>query len=93
MGTLAYTWRGGKEKGKCKGWRDAPRGNQKGGATDKGKALLSCRRDGSPVTVIVMQAWLAVAGVPPVAFAFKGSCLPLPCLAKAWQDGLRTGRM
>ena len=32
-----------------------------GGATDKGKAPLSCRRDRSPATVIVMRAWLAVA--------------------------------
>ena len=42
---------------------------KKGGATDKGEAVLSCRRDGSPATVIVMRAWLAVAGVPPAAFS------------------------
>ena len=41
---------------------------KKGGATDKGDAVLSCRHDGSPATVIVMRAWLAVAGVPPAAF-------------------------
>ena len=56
-----------------------------------GEALLSCRRDGSPVTVIVMRAWLAVAGVPPAAFAPKRSCLPLPRLAKAGQGGLGAG--
>ena len=65
--------------------------NRMGGATDKGKAPLSCRRDGSPVTVIVMRAWLAGAGVPPAAFASKRSCLPLPRLAKAGQGGLRAG--
>lgn len=37
-------WRGGKEKGKHRGWCNAPRGSSKGGATDKGKAPLSCRR-------------------------------------------------
>lgn len=52
----------------CVGWRNAPQESEKGGATDKGKASLSCRRDGSPATVIVMRAWLAVAGVPPAAF-------------------------
>ena len=59
----------------------------------KGKASLSCRRDGSPATVIVMQAWLAVAGVLPAALVSKWSCLPLPRLAKAGQDGLRTGKI
>jgi hypothetical protein len=49
--------------GKRKVWRNAPQENRKGGATDKGKAPLSCRRDGSPATVIVMRAWLAGAGV------------------------------
>ena len=68
MGTLAYTWRGGKEKEELCGMRNAPQESEKGGATDKGKASLSCRRDGSPATVIVMRAWLAVAGVPPAAF-------------------------
>ena len=72
-------------------WRDAPWGKSKGGATDKGKATLSCRRDGSPVAVIVMRAWLAVAGVPPAAFVIKRSCPPLPCPAKAGQDGLVAG--
>lgn len=64
-------WRGGKEKGKHRGWRNAPRGSSKGGATDKGKAPLSCRRDRSPATVIVMRAWLAVTGVPPVVHCSK----------------------
>ena len=73
------------------GWRNAPLGSGKGGATGRGETLLSCRRDGSPVAVIVMRAWLAVAGVPPAAFAFKRSCLPLPRLAKAGQDGLGAG--
>ena len=68
IGTLAYTWRGGKEKEKCVGWRNAPQENRKGDATDKGKVPLSCRRDGSPATVIVMRAWLAVVGVSPAAF-------------------------
>ena len=63
---------------------------------EKGEALLSCRRDGSPVTVIVMRAWLAVAGVPPAAFTSKRSCLPLSCLplsrlTKVGQDGLGAG--
>jgi len=35
------------------------------------KAVLSCRRDGSSVTVIVMRAWLAVADVPPVVHCRK----------------------
>lgn len=39
-----------------------------------------------------MQAWLAVAGVLPAALVSKWSCLPLPRLAKAGQDGLRTGK-
>ena len=56
-----------------------------------GEAPLSCHRDGTPATVIVMRAWLAVAGVPPAAFASKRSCLPLPRLAKAGQVGLSTG--
>ncbi len=33
--------------------------------------MLSCRRDGSSVTVIVMRAWLAVADVPPVVHCRK----------------------
>lgn len=37
MGTLAYTWRDGKERGKYVKWRNAPQENRKGGATDKGK--------------------------------------------------------
>ena len=37
----------------------------------KGKAELSCRLDGSPVTAIVMHAWLAVTGVPPVVHCRK----------------------
>lgn len=41
--------------------KDKGRRNNKGG----GKAVLSCRCDGNPVTAIVMRAWLAVAGVPP----------------------------
>ena len=53
------------------GWRNAPRGKWKGRHNGQGEALLSCRRDGSPVAVIVMRAWLAVAGVPPAAFASK----------------------
>ena len=66
-------------------------GKWKGRRNGQGETLLSCRRDGSPVAVIVMRAWLAVAGVPPAAFAFKRSCLPLPRLAKAGQDGLGAG--
>ena len=65
---------------------------QKGGATEKRKATLSCRRDRSPASVIVMRAWLALAGVLPAAFVFKRSCLPLPGSAKVGQDGLRTGK-
>ena len=43
-------------------WRAAPCGWIKGGATNKGKG---------PVTVIVMRAWLAVTGVPPVVHCRK----------------------
>ena len=67
--------------------------NPKGGATDKRKATLSCRRDRSPANVIVMRAWLAFAGVLPAAFVFKRSCLPLPGPAKVGQDGLGTGKI
>ena len=63
----------------------------KGGATEKGEAMLSCRREGSSLAVIVMRAWLAVKGVPPAAFASKRSCLPLSRLTKVGQDGLGTG--
>ena len=73
------------------GWRNAPRGKWKGRRNGQGEALLFCRRDGSPVAVIVMRAWLAGAGVPPAAFASKRSCLPLPRLAKAGQVGLSAG--
>lgn len=45
------------DKGRCK--------------SKKGKAELSCRLDGSPVTAIVMHAWLAVTGVPPVVHCRK----------------------
>ena len=67
------------ERRKGKGgnvWDGATRHGKgvKGGATDKGETPLSCRRDGSPATVIVMRAWLAVAGVPPAAFVRKRSC-------------------
>ena len=65
----------------------------KGSATDKGKATLSCRRDRSPATVIVMRAWLALADVLPAAFVFKWSCLPLPGPAKVGQDGLGTRKI
>ena len=68
MGTLAIHLERRKGKGENV-WNGATRHgkSKKGGATGKGEALLSCRRDGSPVTVIVMRAWLAVAGVPPAA--------------------------
>lgn len=51
-------------------WRAAPCGRIKGGATNKGKLAFRppC---GSPVTVIVMRAWLAVTGVPPVVHCRK----------------------
>ena len=66
---------------------------QKGGATEKRKATLSCRRDRSPASVIVMRAWLALADVLPAAFVFKWSCLPLPGPAKVGQDGLGTRKI
>ena len=76
----------GRKREKHRGWRNAPRGSLMGGATDKGKALLSCRRDRSPATVIVMRAWLAVASFPPAAHVFKRSCLPCP----VWQKHGKT---
>ena len=88
-------WRGGKEKGKHRGWRNAPRGSSMGGATDKGKAPLSCRRDRS-ATVIVMRAWLAVASFLPTAYVFKRSCLPCPVWQKqgkaVWGQETRSRR-
>ena len=92
MGTLAIHLERRKGKGGST-WDGATRHGEsgKGGATEKGEAMLSCRSDGSPVAVIVMRAWLAVAGVPQAAFALKRSCLPLPRLAKAGQGGLGAG--
>ena len=90
-GHWSYTWRGGKEKEEVRGMAQRATGKWKGRRNGQGETLLSCRRDGSPVAVIAMRAWLAVAGVPPAAFASKRSCLPLPRLAKAGQDGLGTG--
>ena len=46
------------------------------GKVERAAQLTRESRDGSPVAVIVMRAWLAVAGVPPAAFASKRSCLP-----------------
>ena len=66
--------------------REGKGGSSKGGATDKGKAPLSCRRDRSPATVIVMRAWLAVASFLPTAHVFKRSCLPCP----VWQKHGKT---
>lgn len=80
-----------RKRRKCMGWCNAPRKRVKGGATEKGKATLSCRREGSPLAVIVMRAWLAVKDVPPEAFASKRSCLSLPRLARAGQVGLGAG--
>lgn len=59
-----------RRKGKGRStWDGATRhGEVERAAQRAGEALLSFRRDGSPVTVIVMLAWLAVAGVPPAAF-------------------------
>ena len=55
--------------------------------------MLSCRRDGSPATVIVMRAWLAVAGVPPTAYWRKTG---LPAIARCGngrQVGLKAGKI
>lgn len=82
MGTLAYVWRGGRKRKSVENGATRHREKLKDNTTIIGKALLSCRRDGSPTTVIVMLAWLVVAGVPPATFVFKWSCLSLPCLAK-----------
>ena len=96
-GHWSYFWRGGKEKEEVRGMAQRATGKWKGRRNGQGEALLSCRRDGSPVAVIVMRAWLAVgawlavAGVPPAAFASKRPCLPLPRLAKAGQGGLGAG--
>ncbi|MCU6776808.1 hypothetical protein [Phocaeicola fibrisolvens] len=38
MGTLAYFWRGGKEKGKSVGWRDAPQEKNKGQCNGQGES-------------------------------------------------------
>ena len=79
------------ERRKGKGgnvWDGATRHGKgvKGGATDKGETPLSCRRDRSPATVIVMRAWLAVASFLPTAHVFKRSCLPCP----VWQKHGKT---
>lgn len=63
----------------------------KGGATDRVESPAFLPRDRSPASVIVMRAWLALAGVLPAALVFKRSCLPLPRQAKARQDGWGTG--
>lgn len=50
---------------------------------ERGKAVLSCRRDGSSVTVIVMCAWLAVADVPPAVHCRNTGFQTLPCVEMA----------
>ena len=65
-----HTHREAERKRKQRYWRAAPCGWIKGGATTKGKVGFptavwkSCNR-------IVMRAWLAVTGVPPVVHCRK----------------------
>ena len=57
-----------------------------------GKAPLSCHRDGSPVTVIVMCAWLAVTGVPPAAHCRKTDLFAIARHGNGKQVGLKAGK-
>ena len=50
------------------------------------KAPLSCRRDRSPASVIVMRAWLALAGVLPAALVLQ---TVLPALAPSGKSTAR----
>lgn len=66
-----HTHREAERKREQRYWRAAPCGWIKGGATTtKGKVGFPTPC-GSPVTVIVMRAWLAVTGVPPVVHCRK----------------------
>ena len=68
-------------------------GKGKGGATIKGggKAVLSCRRDGNPVTAIVMRAWLAVTGVPPAVYCRNTGLSNIALCGNGRQAGLKAG--
>lgn len=73
-------------------WRAAPCGWIKGGATNKGKLAFRppC---GSPVTVIVMRAWLAVTGVPPVVHCRKTGLFAVALSAMEGKLVLRHGAL
>ena len=53
--------------------------------------MLSCRRDGSSVTVIVMRAWLAVADIPPAVHCRNTGLSDITLCGNGRQAGLKAG--